>query len=97
MVRQWQTLFFNNRLSGVQARRLPGCGETGRAYGFKGETVDKPADLGPALERAVKEPGPYLLNVKSSPMECVYPMVPAGSAMSEMVFGPPQWEAIAMK
>ena len=53
--------------------------------------------LAPALARAVAEPGPYLLNVKVSPMECVYPMVPAGSALSEMVLGLPQREAAMAK
>jgi acetolactate synthase-1/2/3 large subunit len=38
----------------------------------------------------VDEPGPYLLNVKVSPFENVYPMVPAGGAANEMVLGPPQ-------
>jgi acetolactate synthase-1/2/3 large subunit len=38
----------------------------------------------------VAEPGPYLLNVKVTPFECVYPMVPAGSGLEEMVLGPPQ-------
>ena len=46
--------------------------------------------LAPALEEAVAEPGPYLLNVKVTPFECVYPMVPAGAAIQEMVLGPPQ-------
>ncbi len=97
MVRQWQTLFFNNRLSGVQLDGFPDAGKLAAAYGFKGETVDKPSELASALERAVAEPGPYLLNVKVTPMECVYPMVPAGSALSEMVLAPPEREATVAK
>ena len=38
----------------------------------------------------MREPGPYLLNVQVSPYENVYPMVPAGGAINEMVLGPPQ-------
>jgi acetolactate synthase-1/2/3 large subunit len=45
----------------------------------------------------VAEPGPYLLNVKVTPYECVYPMVPAGSAINEMVLGPPQPAAVPVK
>jgi acetolactate synthase-1/2/3 large subunit len=97
MVRQWQTLFFNNRLSGVQLDGFPDAEKLAAAYGFKGETVDKPSELAAALARAIAEPGPYLLNVKVSPMECVYPMVPAGSALSEMVLGPPEREAAVAK
>jgi acetolactate synthase I/II/III large subunit len=90
MVRQWQTLFYNDRLSSVQLDCFPDAAKLAGAYGFKGKTIDKPWELAPALEEAVKEPGPYLLNVKVTPFECVYPMVPAGGAINEMVLGPPQ-------
>jgi len=90
MVRQWQTLFYNDRLSAVELDGFPDAEKLAAAYGFKGKTIEKPWELGPALEEAVREPGPYLLNVKVSPRECVYPMVPAGSAINEMVLGPPE-------
>jgi acetolactate synthase I/II/III large subunit len=90
MVRQWQTLFYNNRLSAVELDCFPDAEKLAAAYGFKGRTIDKPWELAPALEEAVREPGPYLLNVKVSPLESVYPMVPAGGAIHEMVLGPPQ-------
>jgi acetolactate synthase I/II/III large subunit len=90
MVRQWQTLFYNNRLSSVELDCFPDAEKLAAAYGFKGRTIDKPWELAPALEEAVREPGPYLLNVKVTPFECVYPMVPAGGAINEMVLGPPQ-------
>ena len=89
MVRQWQELFYNNRLSAVTLDCFPDAEKLAAAYGFKGRTIDKPWQLAAALEEAVKEPGPYLLNVKVSPLECVYPMVPAGGAIHEMVLGPP--------
>jgi acetolactate synthase-1/2/3 large subunit len=94
MVRQWQTLFYNNRLSAVELDCFPDAEKLAGAYGFKGKTIDKPWELAPALEEAVKEPGPYLLNVKVTPFECVYPMVPAGGAINEMVLGPPQPVAV---
>jgi acetolactate synthase-1/2/3 large subunit len=90
MVRQWQELFYNNRLSAVEMDCFPDAEKLAAAYGFKGKTIDKPWELAAALEEAVKEPGPYLLNVKVTPFECVYPMVPAGAAVNEMVLGPPQ-------
>ncbi|MDQ6707420.1 MAG: biosynthetic-type acetolactate synthase large subunit [Acidobacteriota bacterium] len=89
MVRQWQELFFNNRLSSVQLDCFPDAEKLAGAYGFTGRTIDKPGDLASALEQAVREPGPYLLNVKVTPFENVYPMVPAGGAINEMVLGPP--------
>jgi acetolactate synthase I/II/III large subunit len=94
MVRQWQTLFYNNRLSSVELDCFPDAEKLAGAYGFKGRTIDKPWQLAQALEEAVKEPGPYLLNVKVTRDENVYPMVPAGGAIHEMVLGPPQPVAV---
>jgi len=94
MVRQWQTLFYNNRLSSVEMDCFPDAEKLAGAYGFKGKTIEKPGELKAALEAAVNEPGPYLLNVRVSPLESVYPMVPAGGAINEMVLGPPQPVAI---
>ena len=67
MVRQWQTLFYNNRLSSVELDCFPDAEKLAGAYGFKGRTIDKPWQLAQALEEAIKEPGPYLLNVKVTP------------------------------
>jgi acetolactate synthase-1/2/3 large subunit len=90
MVRQWQELFYNNRLCAVELNTFPDAAKLAEAYGFKGRTIQHPDELAPALQEAVNEAGPYLLNVKVSPLENVYPMVPAGSAIDEMVLGPPQ-------
>ncbi|MFL6354329.1 MAG: biosynthetic-type acetolactate synthase large subunit [Bryobacteraceae bacterium] len=90
MVRQWQELFYNNRLSHVELSSFPDAEKLAGAYGFKGRTIDAVKDLRNALEEAIAEPGPYLLNVKVSPFENVFPMVPAGGAINEMVLGPPQ-------
>jgi len=97
MVRQWQELFYNNRLSAVTLDCFPEAEKLAGAYGFKGKTIEKPWELAGALEEAVREPGPYLLNVKVTPFECVYPMVPAGGAIQEMVLGPPQPVAVPVK
>jgi acetolactate synthase-1/2/3 large subunit len=56
--------------------------------------VESPRELRGALEAAVREPGPYLLNVRVTPFENVYPMVPAGGAINEMVLGPVQPVAV---
>ena len=94
MVRQWQELFYNNRLCGVALEGFPDIEKLAAAYRLKGRVIERPEELVPALEEAVREPGPYLLNVKVSPFENVYPMVPAGAAVSEMVLGPPQPVAV---
>ena len=94
MVRQWQELFYNNRLSSVTLDSFPQVELLAGAYGFKGRTVERPDELAAALQEAVDEPGPFLLNVKVTPFENVYPMVPAGGAINEMVLGPPQPVAV---
>jgi len=94
MVRQWQELFYANRLSSVLLEVFPDPEKLAGAYGFRGKTVENVRELRGALEAAVKEPGPYLLNVRVTPFENVYPMVPAGGAINEMVLGPVQPVAV---
>jgi len=94
MVRQWQELFYNNRLSQVQLTGFPDVEKLAGAYGFKGRTVESVSEMPGALAEAVADAGPYLLNVKVTPFENVYPMVPAGGAINEMVLGPPQPVAV---
>lgn len=89
MVRQWQDLFFEKRYSEVaMAPGFPDIPMLAAAYGMKGSTVRLPEDLGPALDEAFAEPGPFLLNVMVTREENVYPMVPAGGALDEMILGP---------
>jgi acetolactate synthase-1/2/3 large subunit len=73
---------------------FPNCELLAAAYGIKGRTIDKPGDLDTALRDALAEPGPYLLNVKVSPEENVYPMVPSGGAVNEMILQPPKPVAV---
>ncbi|MGB9612182.1 MAG: thiamine pyrophosphate-dependent enzyme, partial [Bryobacteraceae bacterium] len=90
MVRQWQDLFYQSRLSAVQIEAFPNIEKLADAYGIEGRIVEKPSELRPALEDAIRHPGPVLLDVRVSPFENVYPMVPAGAAINEMVLGPPK-------
>jgi acetolactate synthase-1/2/3 large subunit len=94
MVRQWQELFFNDRKCAVQLDAFPDAEKLAAAYGIRGRVIERPEQLRPALEQAVREPGPYLLNVKVSSYENVYPMVPAGAAINEMVLAPPRPVAV---
>jgi len=89
MVRQWQELFHSNRLSEVRLDSFPDAAKLAEAYGLPGRTIDKPEALAIALEEAVHAPGPYLLNVKVTPNENVYPIVPPGVGLEEMILGPP--------
>ena len=90
MVRQWQELFYNRRYCAVEMDAFPNCEKLAAAFGMKGRTIEKPNHLTAALKEAIEEPGPYLLNVKVTPEENVYPMVPSGGAVNEMILGEPQ-------
>ncbi|MGJ5817688.1 biosynthetic-type acetolactate synthase large subunit [Paludibaculum fermentans] len=94
MVRQWQELFYNNRLSSVELSAFPNVELLAAAYGMKGRIVHTPMELAGALKEALAEPGPYLMDVRVSQFENVYPMVPAGAAINEMVLAPPQPVAV---
>ena len=88
MVRQWQQLFYDKRYSEVDVASFPDASLLAAAFGIAGGSVADPADLDDALAHAFNEPGPYLLNVQVTPEECVYPMVPAGGAVNEMILQP---------
>ena len=90
MVRQWQELFYNKRYSAVEMDCFPNCDLLAAAFGIKGRTVKEPADLDGALEEAMAEPGPFLLDVKVTPEENVFPMIPSGGAVNEMILEPPK-------
>ena len=94
MVRQWQELFYNNRMSAVELSAFPNVELLGAAYGIKSRIVHTPAELQAALKECMEENGPYLMDVRVSQYENVYPMVPAGGAINEMVLSPPQPVAV---
>jgi acetolactate synthase-1/2/3 large subunit len=97
MVRQWQTLFYDNRLSSVEISSFPNIELLAAAYGIKGRIVRTPSELQAGLKEAMAEPGPFILDVRVTPLENVYPMVPAGGAINEMVLGEPQPAAVPAK
>ena len=54
MVRQWQELFYNNRLCSAKLDTFPDPEKLAGAYGFKGRTVERPSQLRQALEDLVR-------------------------------------------
>ena len=87
MVRQWQQLFYRGRYSQVDIEGSPDFVKIAEAYGAKGIRVDKAEEVEPALKRALATPGPVVLDFKVSREENVYPMVPAGAALTQMIEG----------
>jgi len=86
MVRQWQELFYDNRYSHSYMDSLPDFVKLAEAYGHVGIQVDKPADVEGAIKEAFKQKDRLVfLNILTDPTENVYPMVPAGAGLDEMI------------
>ena len=91
MVRQWQELFFDNRESGVDLEGNPDFVKLAEAYGIKGFNIKRPADVGKILEKAISyNDGPCVINAECIKTENVFPMIPAGAALEDMLTEPPK-------
>src|SRR5262245_16694491 len=85
MVRQWQELFYNGAYSSVAMECQPDFVQLARAYGATGLRATKPDELRDVLEQGLNTPGPVVMDIVVSEEENVYPMVPAGAGLNEMV------------
>jgi acetolactate synthase-1/2/3 large subunit len=86
MVRQWQEKFYEGRYSHSYMDAMPNFVKLAEAYGAQGFRIEKSKDLKTTLREAFATPGPVLIDVVIPQSEGVFPMVPAGSAMHEMLF-----------
>ncbi|MFC2010854.1 biosynthetic-type acetolactate synthase large subunit [Chloroflexota bacterium] len=87
MVRQWQELFYEKRYVATQLSG-PNFVKVAEAYGIPGLRVKNKEEVVPAIEQAMSEPGPFLIDFMVEPEENVYPMVPPGAALSEVMEEP---------
>src|SRR5690606_24935920 len=85
MVRQWQEMFLDRRYSHVDITLGPDFVKLAEAYGAVGLRVERPEDVRPALEEAVKSKRTYVIDCVVEREENVLPMVPAGSAIHNML------------
>jgi acetolactate synthase-1/2/3 large subunit len=91
MVRQWQELFFENRLSGVDLEGNPDFVKLAQAYGVKAFRIRRPADVDRILKEAHDySEGPCVVVAEVSKEDNVFPMIPAGASLSEMLIEPPK-------
>lgn len=90
MVRQWQELFFDNRLSGVDLEGNPDFIKLGEAYGIKGVHIDKVSHVKARLEEAIKYKGPVLIHAEVIKEDNVFPMIPAGKSAYDMLIEAPK-------
>ena len=91
MVRQWQELFFDDRLSGVDMIGNPDFVKLAEAYGCKAFRIKRPADVKKVLSKALSyNEGPCLIHAEVVKQDNVFPMVPAGGAAEDMIITPPK-------
>jgi acetolactate synthase-1/2/3 large subunit len=86
MVRQWQEFFHGNRYAESYMDALPDFVKLAEAYGHVGMKVEKPADIEPALREAfAMKDRLVFLDFITDQTENVFPMIPGGKGMSEMI------------
>ncbi|MEK6494942.1 biosynthetic-type acetolactate synthase large subunit [Myroides odoratimimus] len=84
MVRQWQQLFFEKRYSFTEMSN-PNFVGIAQSYNIKGNKVEQASDLKQALEEMLAHPSAYLLEVVVEKEENVFPMIPTGASVSEVL------------
>ena len=90
MVRQWQSMFFDNRLSGVDLAGNPDFVKLAEAYGIKGFHIDNVKDCAKVLAEAMAHPGPALIHAEVIKEANVFPMIPAGKSAHHIIMEAPK-------
>ena len=91
MVRQWQELFFENRLSGVDLEGNPDFVKLAGAYGIKGWHIKRPSEVDRILKAAIAyNDGPCVVEAEVIKEDNVFPMIPAGAPLRDMIIERPK-------
>jgi len=86
MVRQWQELFYRERYSCTPMKN-PDFPKLAAAYGIPGRKVTEHEALDGAIREMFETEGPYLLEVEVEENGMVYPMIPAGTNVDNIILG----------
>jgi len=91
MIRQWQEMFYDNRLSGADLEGNPDFVKLAQAYGAKGLRIRRPADVDRILREArAWRGGPCVVVAEVVKEDNVFPMIPAGASIAEMLIEKPR-------
>ncbi len=91
MVRQWQNLFYENRLSGVDLVGNPDFVKLAQSYGVKGFRIKRSSDLKRILKAALAyNDGPCVIDAEVEKEDNVFPMIPSGAAVKDMILEAPR-------
>jgi acetolactate synthase I/II/III large subunit len=85
MVRQWQELFYNECYACTELEHSPDFVKLAEAFGAVGLRATRPDEVETVLKKGLETPGPVIMDFKVARKECVYPMVPAGAPITEML------------
>ncbi len=85
MVRQWQERFYDNVYAHTDIMAAPDFVKLAEAYGALGLRARTTAEVEPMIKQALDTPGPVIMDFIVEREESVYPMVPAGVSMKEMI------------
>jgi acetolactate synthase-1/2/3 large subunit len=84
MVRQWQQMFFDGRYSFTELHN-PNFIMIGKGFGIEGHTVSERENLDASIQKMLDHDGPYLLEVTIEKEDNVFPMVPTGASVSDII------------
>jgi acetolactate synthase-1/2/3 large subunit len=90
MVRQWQEIFFEKRYCDIDLSFAPDFAKLVESYGIRGVRVDHRTDVPDAVRDFLSDREPRLIDFWVDPAENVYPIVPPGASLAEMVVEPPR-------
>ncbi len=90
MVRQWQEIFFEQRYCEVDLSYSPDFVRLAEAYGIHGAQVSDSKNMPEAIQHFLSDRKPQLLEFMVDPRENVYPIIPPGATMADMIVGPPR-------
>ncbi|MCI5121734.1 MAG: acetolactate synthase large subunit, partial [Candidatus Electrothrix sp. AUS4] len=86
MVRQWQELFYDKRYAGTPMEVTPDFVELAKAYGAAGLRAKTKSEVEPVIKEALAiNDRVVIMDFAIKREECVFPMVPAGGATTEML------------
>ncbi|HSO67497.1 MAG TPA: biosynthetic-type acetolactate synthase large subunit [Desulfatirhabdiaceae bacterium] len=85
MVRQWQELFYDKRYACTDMEHAPDFVKLAEAYGAVGLRATTPEEVIPVLKAGLSSPKAAIMDFWVDREECVYPMVPAGAPITEML------------
>ncbi|MBF0159972.1 MAG: biosynthetic-type acetolactate synthase large subunit [Magnetococcales bacterium] len=85
MVRQWQEFFYGSRYAESDMSVIPDFKKLAEAYGILGLSASHPDEVEPVLRQGLAADGPVIMDFHVNREANVYPMVPAGAALNEMI------------